>query len=126
MVTNLDLPADVLYDGLYCQRGEAENRIKEVQLDLFGTRASAHKFLANWLRLMFAALACALMQRLREIALTGTELARAAAATMRVKLLKIGAAILTNTRRVRIMPGSHHPLHAVFLHAAGALLPQAP
>jgi hypothetical protein len=26
---------------LYCARGEAENRIKEAQLDLFGTRASA-------------------------------------------------------------------------------------
>jgi hypothetical protein len=123
VVTNLDLPADALYDGLYCQRGEAENRIKEAQLDLFGTRASCHKFLANWLRLMFAALAYTLMQRLREIALAGTELACASAATIRVRLLKIGAAILRNTRRVRILLASHHPLRAVFLHAAGALSP---
>ena len=34
--------AAALYDGLYCQRGEAENRIKETQLDVFGARASAH------------------------------------------------------------------------------------
>jgi len=47
IVTNLDRPAEDLYDDLYCQRGEAENRIKETQLDLFGTRASCHKFLAN-------------------------------------------------------------------------------
>lgn len=52
---------------------------------------------------MFAALAYTLMQRLREIALAGTELARASASTIRVRLLKIGAAILRNTRRVRIM-----------------------
>jgi len=39
VVTNLDLPAADLYDHLYCQRGEAENRIKEAQLDLFGTPA---------------------------------------------------------------------------------------
>lgn len=123
VVTNLDLPADALYDGLYCQRGEAENRIKEAQLDLFGTRASCHKFLANWLRLMFAALAYTLMQRLRAIALQGTELAHATAATIRVKLLKIGAAILRNTRRVRILLASHHPLRAVFFHVAGALSP---
>lgn len=123
VVTNLDLPAANLYDTLYCQRGEAENRIKEAQLDLFGTRASCHKFLANWLRLMFAALAYTLMQRLREIALAGTELAQATASTIRVKLLKIGAAILRNTRRVRILLASHHPLRAVFLHAAGALSP---
>jgi len=123
VVTNLPLPADELYDGLYCQRGEAENRIKEAQLDLFGTRASCHKFLANWLRLMFAALAYSLMQRLRTLALQGTELAQATAATIRVKLLKIGAAILRNTRRVRILLASHHPLRAVFFHAAGALSP---
>lgn len=123
VVTNLDLPAADLYDRLYCQRGEAENRIKEAQLDLFGTRASCHKFLANWLRLMFAALAYTLMQRLREIALAGTELAQATASTIRVKLLKIGAAILRNTRRVRILLASHHPLRAVFLHAAKVLSP---
>jgi hypothetical protein len=123
VVTNLDLPAVDLYDGLYCQRGEAENRIKETQLDLFGVRASCHKFHANWLRLMFAALAYTLMQRLRAIALAGTELACACAATIRVRLLKIGAAILRNTRRVRIMLASHHPLRETFLSAARALAP---
>lgn len=123
VVTNLDMPASDLYDKLYCQRGEAENRIKEAQLDLFGTRASCHKFHANWLRLMFAALAYTLMQRLREIALSHTELARATAASIRVKLLKIGAAILRNTRRVRILLASHHPSREIFLIAARALAP---
>lgn len=123
IVTNLKGDPAELYDGLYCQRGEAENRIKEAQLDLFGTRASCRKFLANWLRLMFAALAYTLMQRLRAVALRGTELARATAATIRVKLLKIGAAILRNSRRVRIMLASHHPLQATFLSAARALAP---
>jgi len=123
VVTNLDLPADALYDGLYCLRGEAENRIKETQLDLFGTRASCHKFHANWLRLMFAGLAYTLIQRLRDVALVGTELARATAASIRVKLLKIGAAILRNTRRISIMLASHHPLRNAFLTAAQALAP---
>lgn len=123
VVTNLDLPADILYDTLYCQRGEAENRIKEAQLDLFGTRASCHKFHANWLRLMFAALAYTLMQRLRELALAGTELAQATAATIRARLLKIGAAVLRNTRRVRILMASNHPLRDLFLSAVQALAP---
>jgi hypothetical protein len=123
VVTNLDLPASELYDRLYCQRGEAENRNKEAQLDLFGTRASCHAFHANWLRLMLAALAYTLMQRLREIALAGTELANATAATIRVRLLKIGASILRNTRRIRIMLASHHSLRNVFLSAAYALAP---
>lgn len=123
VVTNLDLPADKLYDDLYCQRGEAENRIKETQLDLFGTRASSHRFLANWLRVMFAALAYTLMQRLRAIALANTDLARATAATIRVKLLKIGAAVIRNSRRVRILFASHHPMRDTFLTAAQALAP---
>ncbi|WP_172599976.1 transposase [Sulfuricystis multivorans] len=51
IVTHLSLPADELYAGLFCQRGEALNRIKETQLDLFGTHASSQKRLANWLRI---------------------------------------------------------------------------
>jgi hypothetical protein len=121
IVTNLERPADQLYDTLYCQRGEAENRIKEAQLDLFGTRASGHKFLTNWLRILFSALAYTLMQRLRELALKDTELARASAATIRARLLKIGAALIRNTRRIRVLLASHHPLRKSFLCAARAL-----
>jgi len=121
VVTNLEERAEELYDEIYCARGEAENRIKETQRDLFGTRASCHRFLANWLRVMFSALAYTLMQRLRELALANTELAKASAATIRVRLLKIGAAVLRNTRRVRILLASHHPLRDVYLMAANAL-----
>jgi hypothetical protein len=121
IVTNLEGTPKELYDELYCQRGEAENRIKETQLDLFGTRASCHKFLANWLRILFSALAYTLMQRLREIALKHTDLAKATAATIRVKLLKIGAAVIRNTRRIRILLASHHPLRDIYFIAANAL-----
>jgi hypothetical protein len=123
VVTNLEGEAAFLYDTCYCARGEAENRIKEAQLDLFGTRASCHKFAANQFRLLLAALAYTLMQRLRTLALAGTDLARAAASTIRVRLLKIGAAVLANTRRVRIMLASFHPLRETFLRAAQALAP---
>ena len=121
VVTNLEGEAAFLYDTCYCARGEAENRIKEAQLDLFGTRASCHKFAANQFRLLLAALAYTLMQRLR--ALAGTDLARASASTIRVWLLKIGAAVLANTRRVRVMLASFHPLRETFLRAAQALAP---
>ncbi|WHZ10529.1 MAG: Transposase [Burkholderiaceae bacterium] len=123
VVTNLQGDAVQLYERLYCQRGEAENRIKEAQLDLFGTRASCQRFAANQLRLLLAALAYTLMQRLRDLALKNTELERAAAATIRVRLLKIGAAIVRNTRRVRVLLASHHPMRSIFLSAAQALAP---
>lgn len=47
VVTNLEADPAALYDGLYCARGGAENRIKDAQVDLFGTRASCHRFEAN-------------------------------------------------------------------------------
>ncbi len=118
VVTNLEAEPTMLYDRLYCARGEAENRIKEAQIDLSGTRASCHRFEANQFRLLLAALAYTLMHRLRAIALVGTELERAAASTIRVRLLKISAAILRNTRRIRLMLASHHPMRAVFVVAA--------
>lgn len=121
IVSNLDRDAGWLYDELYCQRGEAENRIKETQLDLFGTRASGQKFLTNWMRVMLSALAYTLMNRLRDMALKGTDLARATAATIRTRLLKIGAAVIRNTRRIRILLASHHPLRDTYLTAARAL-----
>ena len=123
VVTSLGGDAAALYEQLYCARGEAENRIKEAQLDLFGRRASCRRFAANQLRLLLAALAYTLMINLRRLALKGTELERACAATIRTKLLKIGAAVLRNTRRVRLLLASQHPLKHVFLTAARALAP---
>lgn len=123
VVTSLAGDASALYEQLYCARGEAENRIKEAQIDLFGRRASCHKYQANQLRLLLAALAYTLMINLRRLALRGTELERACTATIRIKLLKIGAAIVRNTRRVRVLLASSHPLKHVFVTAAHALAP---
>ena len=63
------------------------------------------------------------VRMLRAIALANTELARATAATIRVKLLKTGAAVIRNTLRVRILFASHHPMRDTFLTAAQALAP---
>lgn len=123
VVTSLGGEATALYERLYCARGEAENRIKEAQLDLFGRRASCHSYQANQLRLLLAALAYTLMVNLRRLALAGTELERACTATIRTRLLKIGAAIVRNTRRVRVLLASQHPLKHVFVSAARALAP---
>lgn len=124
VVTSLEVgDARSLYEDLYCARGEAENRIKEAQIDLFGRRGSCRRFASNQLRLLFATLAYTLMINLRRLALQGTELEHACTATIRVKLLKIGAAVLRNTRRVRLLFASHHPLKHVFLMAARALAP---
>ena len=124
IVSNLpasDYSAEALYDGLYCQRGEAENRIKETQLDLFGARASCQRFKANQFRTLLAALAYTLMQALKRHALAGTEFSRATSATIRSRLLKIGCAIMKNTRRIVLMLASAHPLRETFELAARRL-----
>jgi len=121
IVTNLDGDAAPLYDALYCARGEMENRIKEAQLGLFADRTSCHYFLANQFRLLLASLAYILMERLRNLALAGTEFARLQTSTLRVKLLKIGAVILRNTRRVRVLLSSAYPYQPIYAHALRVL-----
>ncbi len=121
IVTNLDGDARHLYEDLYCARGEMENRIKEAQLGLFADRTSCHYFAANQFRLLLSSLAYILTERLRALALAGTEFARLQATTLRTKLLKIGAVIVRNTRRIRVMLSSAFPHQALFLAAARAL-----
>lgn len=120
VVTNLDGDAQALYDTLYCARGEMENRIKE-QMQLFADRTSAHRWWPNQFRLLLSSFAYVLMQAIRRIALAGTELARAQVATIRLKLLKTGAVVVRNTRRIRLMLSSAHPHQRLFALAAARL-----
>ena len=110
-----------LYDELYCARGEAENRIKEAQLGLFADRTSCHYFAANQFRLLLSSLAYVLVERLRALGLSGSEFARCQASTLRTKLLKIGAVIVRNTRRVRVMLSSAFPYPEIFTRAVIAV-----
>ena len=114
VVTNLAGEAQRLYDEGYCARGEMENRIKEQQLGLFADRTSCRGWWANQFRLLLSSCAYVLLERLRALALAGTELARAQAGTIRLKLLKIGAVVLRNTRRVRLLLASSYPYQTLF------------
>jgi hypothetical protein len=121
VVTNLTGQANELYDTLYCQRGEAENRIKEVQVGLFATRTSCHYLQSNQLRMLLAALGYVLIERLRALALQGTALATAQVDTLRIKLLKVAAVITRNTRRIRLYLASNWPSANIFAHAMSQL-----
>ena len=123
IVTNLEGDAQDLYEKLYCARGDMENRIKEQQLDLFADRTSCHKWWPNQFRLLLSSLAYALVETIRRLGLAGTEMARAQAGTIRLKLLKIGAVIVRNTRRVRFQLSSACPDKALFTLVAARLDP---
>lgn len=121
VVTNLADEPQALYDDLYCQRGEAENRIKEAQVGLFATRTSCHHFQSNQLRMLLAALGYVLIERLRALALVGTALATAQVDTLRIKLLKLAAVVTRNTRRIRLYMASNWPSAHIFVHAMSQL-----
>lgn len=111
----------VLYEDLYCARGDMENRIKEQQLDLFSTRTSGHLMRVNQIRLWFSSLAYVLLNELRLRALQGTELANAYCGTIRLKLLKIAGQVKVTVRNVWVHMSRHHPGRGLFQRAYQAL-----
>jgi hypothetical protein len=123
LVTNLKAEPKYLYDRLYCARGDMENRIKEQQLDLYADRTSCHAWWPNQFRLLLSSLDYTLLEAIRRLALKNTELANAYVGTLRLKLLKIGAVILRNTRRVQFLLASSYPYQHLFHHVAAKLRP---
>ncbi len=123
IVTNLDGDPQILYDEVYCARGDMENRIKEQQLYLFADRTSCHEWYPNQFRLLLASLAYILFEYIRERTLIGTELECARVDTIRLKLLKIGAVIIKNTRRICFMLSSHYPYQSLFEQVYEKLTP---
>jgi len=117
VVTNLsadEYSAQMLYEEMYCGRGNMENRIKEQHLGLYADRTSSHTMRANQLRLYFSSLAYILMNELRRIGLRGTEYEKAQCTTIRLKLLKVGARITTSVRRICISIATGFPYQHVY------------
>lgn len=100
VVTNLAGDARALYEDVYCQRGDSENRIKEQQLGLFADRTSCHAFLANTFRVLLAAAAYVLVEHIRRTALVGTELEKAEVGTIRLRLFRVAGLVVTSVRRL--------------------------
>ena len=126
IVTNLVGQSQQLYDDVYCQRGDMENRIKEQQLGLFADRTSCHDFVANQFRVLLSAAAYILMDTLRREGLADTELAGAQVGTIRLKLLKIGARIVCSVRRIMLHFAGGYPYKDIFVHVLARLRGQMP
>lgn len=121
IVTSLLGEGQSLYEQIYCARGEMENRIKEQQLGLFADRTSCHDFVANQFRLLLSSMAYVLIETLRRTLLAGTELARAQATTIRLKLLKIGAMVQRSVRRIVIHLSESFPMRDLFQSLAATM-----
>ena len=116
VITNLHHGPERLWE-IYCQRGDSENRIKELKNDLEIDRTSCTSFLANQVRVLLTATAYVLYQELRAC-LRGTELARCLVSTLRLRLLKIGATITESVRRIVVSMSKAHPWACTWAVAA--------
>lgn len=114
IISNLpEKDARSIYFGVYVQRAEAsENRIKEVKNMCFSDRLSNHGFWANFTRLLISSLAYELFLLLKA-AIRKTKINSAkqwCIATIRARLLKVGATIKKTKRRI------YYQLSRAFVH----------
>jgi|SRR5579859_1881635 len=106
----------------YCERGDRENRIKEIKQDLFSGRTSCCRFLANQFRLLLSAAACVLWNTVQE-ALSGTEWAKTQIGSLRLRLLKVGARVVATCRRIWLHLPSSYPFQDLWQHLYRQLVP---
>jgi hypothetical protein len=116
VITNLQQSPQWIYEQVYCQRGDIENRIKELH-DLQIDRTSCSDFWANQFRVLLTAAAYVLMQELR-LRAARTNCARAQVWTLRERLLKLGARVLVSVRRVVVHLPASFPYLSVYRRVA--------
>jgi hypothetical protein len=119
VITNLQQSPQWIYEQVYCQRGDIENRIKELH-ELQIDRTSCSDFWANQFRVLLTAAAYVLLQELR-LRAAGTDCARAQVWTLRERLLKLGARVLVSVRRVVVHLPASFPFLPAFRRVALAL-----
>ena len=119
----------LIYDAAYCLRGQAENFIKDLKNALGADRLSCHRFVANAFRLLLRAVAYRRMHALRatvarvapELIQVSSDKLRLGVAqmdTLRLRLLKVAAHVVSSVRRVLVRLPRSFPLAEVFVAVA--------
>ncbi|HUX01129.1 MAG TPA: IS1380 family transposase [Phycisphaerae bacterium] len=126
VVTSLKGSARHLYENVYCVRGQAENLIKLHKAQLASDRTSCQSPVANQVRLVLHTAAYWLMLTLRDAVPAASRLATAEFATLRIRLIKVGARIVEKAARIRVHLPSACPDAALFRLMAGHLAAAGP
>ena len=126
IVTSLEGTAQHLYENVYCQRGQMENLIKLHKAQLASDRMSCHSATANQVRLVLHTAAFWLMHGVRAAIPRTNPLAGCEFATIRERLIKIGARVIEHIARIRIQLPTSCPEGALFRVVAFSLLPSGP
>jgi len=112
----------LIYERVYCARGQAENWIKDFKRALRAERLSCTTYVANAFRLMLHALAYRLMHTLRTaLAAHAPGLSTAQFDTIRLRLLKVAAVVTQSVRRIVVALPRSFPLAAAFRGLAATL-----
>ncbi len=119
VVTNLSQSPRRVY-AIYRERGDVENRLKELHYGLGFDRTSCTAFWANAFRVLLTAAAYVLLQALRE-RLAATPAASLQVSTLRERLFKLGARVQVSARRIVLHLPSAFPWLALWQAAALAL-----
>jgi hypothetical protein len=119
VVTNLHETPAAVY-AVYCQRGDMENRLKELHHGLALDRTSGSRFWANQFRVLLTAAAYVLRQALRQQA-HGTDCATAQVSTLRERLLKLAVWVERSVRRIVLHLPSSAPWSTTWQRVAVAV-----
>jgi len=108
IVTNLENNnRRMIYETIYCGRGSMELMIKEHKNHLRSDKTSCTCFLANQFRLFLHSIAYVILHAFREMCLKNTQFANAQFDTIRLKILKLGARVVTLSKKIKVhLPGS--------------------
>jgi Transposase DDE domain group 1 len=118
VITNMKRSPQWIYEHVYCQRGDIENRIKELHdLEIDRTVAAVSGPTSF---VLLTATAYVLLQELR-LRAAGTACARAQVRTLRERLLKLGARVLVSVRRIVVHLPTSFPFLPAFRRVALAL-----
>jgi len=119
VVTNLAQSPRRVYE-IYRERGDTENRLKELHYGLGFDRTSCSRFWANAFRVLLTAAAYVLLQALRA-RLAATPAASYQVSTLRERLFKLGARVQVSARRIVLHLPSAFPWLALWQAVALAL-----
>jgi hypothetical protein len=121
IVTNLPGMPSMLYEKVYCARGQAENLIKAHKLHLASDRTSCRKATANQFRLLLHTAAYWLLLTLRSLAPRTSFWRDAQFDTIRLCLIKVAARVTEMVTRIKIALPSAFPYQAGFADLAGRI-----
>ena len=120
VVTSLKGSAQHLYESIYCQRGQMENLIKLHKAQLADRMSCSAT--ANQVRLVLHTAAFWLMHGVR----AASPLAKCEFATIRERLIKIGARVIEHVARIRVQLPTSCPDAALFRCVALGRMPSGP